>query len=55
MFEVRHHKSHDSPELGPNAKFRMDLTGANEAILYKLGDSMPPVKLTRRKQEVANK
>jgi hypothetical protein len=37
-FEVLHHKTHGSSELGPNAKFRMELTGANEAVLRKTDD-----------------
>ena len=37
-FEVIHHKEHGGSELGPNVKFRMELTGANEAVLRKLED-----------------
>ena len=49
-FEVIHHKTHGSSERGPNAKFRMELTGENEAILHKVDDQPgPPVKLTRRR------
>ena len=49
MFEVQHHKTHDSPEFGPNAKFRMELTGENEALLYNLSEqAMAPSKLVRR-------
>ena len=49
-FEVAHHKTHESPEFGPNAKFRMELIGANEAKLYKLGDNPvpPPLKIIRK-------
>ena len=37
-FEAQHHKCHDCAELGPNVKFRMELTGPNEARLWKLND-----------------
>ncbi len=49
-FEVVHHKTHGSSELGPNAKFRMELVGPNEAKLFKLGDNpaSPPLKLIRK-------
>jgi len=53
-FEVQHHKCHGCTELGPNVKFRMDLTGPNEARLWKLEnqdtskDSDPGLKLVRR-------
>jgi hypothetical protein len=51
-FEVAHHKTHSSPELGPNVKFRMDLTGVDEAILYRVENQQDPgLKLTRRKEE----
>lgn len=47
-FEVQHHKSHDSPEFGPNVKFRVELTGASEAILHNVAEpAMGPVKLMR--------
>ena len=36
-FEVQHHKCHGCAELGPNVKFRMELTGPNEALLWNLG------------------
>jgi hypothetical protein len=36
MFEVEHHKCHGCAELGPNAKFRMELVGPNEARLWNL-------------------
>jgi hypothetical protein len=50
-FEVRHHRFHGSPELGPNVKFRMELTGADDAVLQKLGDDTrpTPLKLSRRR------
>ena len=35
-FEVQHHKCHTCPELGPNLKFRVELAGPNEALLWKL-------------------
>ena len=53
-FEVQHHKCHDCPELGPNVKFRIELTGPNEARLWKLEDQNankdlgPGLKLVRR-------
>ena len=50
-FEVSHRKTHGSPERGPNVKFRMELTGADEAVLRKVQDQpdAPPVKLIRQK------
>ena len=50
-FEVTHHKSHGSKELGPNATFRVKLTGPNSAKLFKtdeLPGGGPGLKLTRR-------
>ncbi len=41
-FEVVHHRTHGSPDLGPNARFRMELIGPNAAMLYKLDDNPPP-------------
>lgn len=39
-FEIAHHKCHECQELGPNAKFSLELTGPNEARLRKTdGDS----------------
>jgi hypothetical protein len=35
-FEVQHHKCHTCSELGPNAKFRRELAGPNDALLWKL-------------------
>jgi hypothetical protein len=50
-FEVTHHKSHGSTELGPNVKFRVQLTGADEARLFKLDEPITSdgLKLTRKK------
>jgi hypothetical protein len=51
-FEVTHHKRHGGSELGPNVQFRMELTGADTAALYKTDeapDGGPGLKLTRRK------
>lgn len=47
-FEVIHHKKHGSSELGPNTRFRMELTGADAATLQRLEDQRT-VKLTRRR------
>ncbi|MGB9457469.1 MAG: hypothetical protein WCB12_15585 [Bryobacteraceae bacterium] len=53
-FEVAHHICHTCAELGPNAKFRMELAGPNEARLWKLDDPEmgkkpgPGLKLIRR-------
>ena len=51
-FEVAHHKTHDSSELGPNVKFRMELTGAVEAVLYRVENQQEDagLKLTRAKE-----
>jgi hypothetical protein len=51
-FEVRHHKCHTCKELGPNAKFRMQLVGPDDARLWNLeyeksGKDIPPMKLVR--------
>ena len=35
-FEVTHHKVHGGSELGPNAKFRVDLVGPQELRLFKI-------------------
>jgi len=35
-FEVQHHKCHACPELRPNVKFRLELAGPDEALLWKL-------------------
>jgi hypothetical protein len=37
-FEVRHHKRHGGTEYGPNKKFSVEITGANEARLREAGD-----------------
>ena len=48
-FEVAHHKTHDSPEFGPNVKFRMEVTGSDEAALYRAeNETDRGLKLTRR-------
>ena len=51
-FEVLHHKSHGGTELGPNVKFRLELTGTDEARLRKIEDQPDApgtgIKLTRR-------
>jgi non-heme chloroperoxidase len=51
-FEVEHHKCHACAELGPNAKFRVELIAQNEARLWKLDDeaksSDPGMKLVRK-------
>lgn len=52
-FEVEHHKCHGCAELGPNVKFRMELTSANEALLWNVGqqetskDPAPGLQLVR--------
>jgi len=50
-FEVQHHKQHGGTEWGPNVPFRVDVTGANEARLFKLdeGDPGQGLKLIRKK------
>jgi hypothetical protein len=58
-FEVEHHKCHDCAELGPNVKFRVELTGPDEARLWKLEnqdaskDLGPGLKLVRRTEPAA--
>jgi hypothetical protein len=51
-FEVLHHKTHGSSELGPNMRFRFEVTGANEAYIHEAGDSSDAprhrMKLTHR-------
>ena len=57
-FEVQHHECHTCPELGPNVKFRMELAGPNEALLWKLENEEqkkdnelgPGLKLVRRSE-----
>lgn len=47
-FEVQHHKTHGGREFGPNAKFRMELDGDHQAVLYNISEPGPgPVKLSR--------
>lgn len=49
IFEVQHHETQGRSEFGVNVKFRMELTGGNEALLYNLSEgSMGPFKLTRQ-------
>ena len=54
-FETIHHRTHGSPELGPNNKYRVQFVGSNEARLQvfrygaKEDDSVPGLKLIRRK------
>jgi biopolymer transport protein ExbD len=50
-FEVQHHVCHGCTELGPNVRFRMTLTGSDEARLWKLDettDSDKGLELTRK-------
>jgi hypothetical protein len=51
-FEVLHHKKHGGSELGPNKKFRLEVTGAKEARLREAGtpDDIPGhgLKMTRK-------
>jgi hypothetical protein len=59
-FEVQHHKCHGCAELGPNIKFRMELTSPNEARLWNLEnqetkkDLGPGLKLVRRNPGTGN-
>jgi len=51
-FEVIHHKHHGSSELGPNAKFRVELIDRDNLALFKTDEasgSGPGLKLARRK------
>lgn len=51
-FEVTHHKCHGCSELGPNVKFRMNLTGPDEARLFMIESQptdSPGLRLIRRK------
>jgi hypothetical protein len=51
-FEVTHHKSHGSPELGPNVKFRVQWISGQELRLFKVDSATEPgsgLKLTRKK------
>ncbi len=53
-FEVEHHICHTCTEIGPDARFRVELAGPNDLRLWKLNDRQagkdlgPGVKLTRR-------
>jgi hypothetical protein len=51
-FEVLHHKTHGSSELGPNKKFRLEVTAEDEARLREAGDPTDVqghgLKLTRK-------
>ena len=53
-FEVQHHTCHDCVELGPDVKFRVELTRPDELRIWKLDDTEsgkdpgPGLKLTRR-------
>ena len=52
-FEVLHHKRHGSPELGPNNKYRVEVTGKDE-MFFRNVEGRPKedpkdLKLTRRK------
>ena len=48
-FEVQHHKSHGSPEFGPNVRFRIELEKNNQALLYNVSEEQSePVRLTRQ-------
>lgn len=53
-FEVIHHKRHGSSELGPNAKFRVELKSKDSAVLHKIDEPItgPGLKLTREKRDV---
>jgi hypothetical protein len=51
-FEVTHHKSHGSSELGPNVKFRVQWINGQELRLFKVDPATEPgpgLKLTRRR------
>ncbi len=47
-FEVSRAKKAGGLERGSNAKYRMELTGPNEAALFTLGERMPAIQLLRR-------
>jgi hypothetical protein len=55
-FEEQHHKKHGGTELGPNIKYSVELTGANEARLRQVGDPKDGegLKLTRKEQPKSN-
>ena len=49
-FETIHYKAHGSTEVGPTAKFRMELAGSEEATLRKVDvQRSEALKLTRHK------
>jgi hypothetical protein len=50
-FEVQHHICDGCAELGPNVHFRVELTGADEARMWRLedGKDSPAYKLVRTK------
>lgn len=51
-FEVTHHKSHGSSELGPNVQFRVERISGQELRLFKVDPGTEPgsgLKLTRKK------
>jgi len=52
-FEVLHHKRHGGPELGPNKKFRLELTGKDEMFFRnvegRLKADPKDLQFTRRK------
>jgi hypothetical protein len=58
-FEVQHHKCHECAELGPNVRFRMEITGPDKARLWKLEkedtseDLGPGLKLVRRPESAS--
>ena len=56
-FEAAHGKFHGSSELGPNVKFRLEITGAHRAILHRLGENSNPsaMKLIRRTGRIQGK
>ena len=57
-FEVEHHKCHNCKELDANAKFRMKLTGLNEARLWRLQEGKAPsgegLRMVRRGDSTAS-
>lgn len=50
-FEVLHHKSHGSAELGPNVKFRMEVIDSDHAVLRQVDGETDTasVELSRQK------
>lgn len=52
LFQVQHHRTHDSPGFGPNRRFRLELDGSNAAMLYNDdGYEGPSYPLERRATE----